>query len=162
MTVQPAPFDLDAQVVGLQTGFDNLRQEQHRLRNDFSTFQGEMRRDLSSLNASLGQKIDGLAGTFAAKSTPKWGVVASWVGVGCVILTMLGGFAYWPLKQKQDEHDARFAEMVPRVELDREWRRSDQSMLLLRERIKTMEDRTYDEQRREIDRLKAELSKKGG
>lgn len=42
-------------------------------------------------------RIEGLSSQYSALSKPNYSLMVSIVGVGMVFLTMIGGFAYWPI-----------------------------------------------------------------
>ncbi|MGY2052429.1 hypothetical protein [Methylobacterium sp. JK268] len=108
---------------------------------------------------ALGEKLD------RGKQTP-WGVIWSALGVAMTVLTVVGGLAYWPIKEgqadlrasillMQERSDRRVealaAGVVPRAEHQEHWRRQERDFGFLRERVARVEEQIE----KRLDRLEA-------
>lgn len=109
---------------------------------------GSLNSVVTAVNA-LGEKLD------RGRQTP-WGVIWSAMSVATAIITVIGGLAYWPIKEgqadfkasllaMQDRSDRRLetlnASVVPRAEHQEHWRQADQDFGFLRDRVGRVEER---------------------
>lgn len=105
-----------------------------------------IRTDFAAAIASIHTKLD-------QQGQPKWGVIYAGIGVLITFMTVIGGLAYWPIRESQG--DLRIALREQRKELKEE---QQENMKALIQRDQRLWDAVLDA-RRAVDRLGGALNR---
>lgn len=138
---------------------------------------------VESIAGSLGEVVTavrGLGEKIDLRGRTPWGMIWTALGTLVGVLTVVGGLAYYPIKDSQtdlkqalllmqDRADKRIealsGSLVSRAEHEVHWRSQDRDYDFQRDRIARAEDRVSrveDRMTRRIERLEAERFKPGG
>ncbi|MDQ2080460.1 hypothetical protein RA307_09735 [Xanthobacteraceae bacterium Astr-EGSB] len=131
---------LSTRVDGLEKSVDDFRDGliglNKKVDHGFAEFGRELREAVATLTAQLGQQ-----------QKPQWVVLISAAGLIVTVLAMFGRQALDPVQSDLVRINGTIGGLVPREEF-----------VAVRRRVEEGERRTYEEQRRAIERLEAENS----
>jgi hypothetical protein len=135
----PAYGELRVRVENVEHDISIIGSQVNTIRDTMAT-----RADITSII----RQLETMSMTAAALAKPNYGLMVSVAGVVMVFLTMIGGFAYWPIAATQTDlksavisitHDS-----VSQKQYDQEWQSSRADRLLIHEELlKNIQQQRY-------------------
>lgn len=160
---------LRERVYNLERSVTTTQQELHEIRSVMATGEDirSVQAGIAAISADVKQQLAAITGEMKNYGKPQWQAI----GVGVTVLALMGGILYWPIRDKQGDHQDRLSRIeqnyVPERVHQREWDQRDKALKELRDRT---EDNTkelvprevFTQRTDELSRQIAEISRRQG